>query len=279
MRTSLARRTLGLIVLAGSLAFAGTAAASVPGSVRAESAPSPTNSVNVKTVTAVCPPGKQVTGVGGEINGGAGEASMTRLIPNTALTSVTVTAEEVGLNSTRSWNVKAYAMCANPIPGSQLVSIPRFAGASPSLSHTATCPAGKRLLGAGAAIDNSTTGRVLLTGIGFAASNIVETRGQEIPGGDSANWRLTAHAICAPQLPGQVRGEKFSANDSLTPKTRGIGCPAGTNLLGGSGFTVGGGEVVLDDLIPSTTGFTALGREDASGFAGNWILEAHAICA
>ena len=77
---------------------------------------------------------------------------------------------------------------------------------------------------------------------------------------------------------GDLRSELLAV-DSVASKSRGIGCPAGTNLLGGAGFTVGGGEVVLDDLRPSPTGFTALGREDRDGFAGSWGLEATAICA
>jgi hypothetical protein len=279
MRISIARRALGLVVLAGGLALTGTASASVPGTVRAESPPTSTDSSNSKTVTVSCPSGKQVTGVGGEITGGAGEASITKMVPNDQLTSVTLRAEEVGFNSARQWNVKAYAMCANKIAGSQLVTSSRFGGPFNSVSQTAVCPAGKSLLGAGASIDQSTPGRVLLSGIRFSASNIAEALAQEIPGGDTANWRVNVHAICAPPLPGQVRGQKFSANDSATSKTRGIGCPAGKNLLGGAGFTVGGGQVVFDDLIPTTTGFTAFGHEDGDGFAGNWIAEAHAICA
>ena len=40
----------------------------------------------------------------------------------------------------------------------------------------------------------------------------------------------------------------------------------------------GEGHVVLDDLRPSTTGFTALAREVGS-FDGSWIVSAGAICA
>jgi hypothetical protein len=263
----------------GLLALAGTASASVPGAQRVDSPPSLTNSVPVKSATATCPPGKQVTGVGGEITGGLGEVSMNRLEPDTALKSVTVRAEEVGGNSGRQWSVQAYAMCANTIAGSQRVSVSRFVtGVNSEATARAQCPAGQRLLGAGGAVDQSTAGRVILAGIRFEASTIADARGQEIPGGDAAAWRVTSHAICAPPLSGQVNATLQSAFDSATSKTRGIGCPAGKNLLGGAGFVSGEGHVVLDDLRPSTTGFTALAREVGS-FDGSWIVSAGAICA
>ena len=264
----------------GLLALTGTASASVPGAQRVDSPPSLTNSVPVKFATATCPAGKQVTGVGGEITGGFGEVSMNRLEPDAALKSVTVRAEEVGGNSGRQWSVQAYAMCANTIAGSQRVSDTRFvSGTFNDLTARAQCPTGKRLLGAGGTVDQSTSGRVLLTGVSFVSSTIAEARAREIPAGDSAGWRVTSHAICAPPLPGQVQATLLSDFDSAASKTRGIGCPAGKNLLGGAGSVSANGEIVLDDLRPSTTGFTALAREDADGFGGSWFVNAGAICA
>jgi hypothetical protein len=279
MQPLLRRCALALGLGAVLVVPAGTASASVPGVVRADSPPSATDSVPVKTALARCPAGKQVTGVGGEITGGLGEVSMNRLEPNAALTEVSVTAEELGINSARQWNVQAYAMCADPIPGSQLVTVAGFSNGANETAVRAECPAGKRLLGAGGAINNTFGGRTILTGTSLEASTIAEIRGHEIPAGDLSNWRVVAHAICAPALPGQVQATLPSAFDSAGAKTRGIGCPAGKNLLGGAGSVTGAGEVVLDDLRPSPTGYTALAREDADGFGGSWSVAAGAICA
>jgi hypothetical protein len=268
------------VVFTALFALTATASASVPGIVRVDGPQTPTNTVASKTALATCPAGKQVVGVGGEIRGGLGTVTMNRLEPDPALKTVTVKADELDGDSANNWSVQAYAMCANPIPGSHLVSGARFSNGFSEAQARATCPTGEKLLGLGGEIDQETgPGTVVLTGMRLAASSLGDVRAQERPAGDSANWRVTAHGICAPPLPGQIFGRNFGAIDSVDGKSRGIGCPAGMNLLGGAGFTVGGGEVVLDDLRPSPTGFTVLGREDGDGFAGNWGLEADAICA
>jgi hypothetical protein len=280
MHPLLRRWALALGVLAGLVLMTGTASAGVPGIVRADSNPTSLDTFSVKTATAQCLPGKQVVGAGGEISGGLGEVTMTRLEPDPGLSRVTVRAEELDGLSARNWQVEAYAMCATPIPGSHLVKAERFSAGSPDTSVTATCPAGEKVLGTGGGISNqSGVGSVVLSGLSYESSAIAKVRAQETPVGTASNWRVEALTICAPPLPGQVLGGKFSVSDSLD-KSRGIGCPVGKNLLGGgAAVSFGNGEVVLDDLTPTPTGFTTFGREDASGSGANWFLQAQAICA
>ena len=182
MYSHLRRGLVATGAVAGLLALAGTASASVPSAQRVDSLPSATNSVPNKTVTATCPAGKQVTGVGGELTGGFGEVSMNRIEPDAALKSVTVRAEEVGGNSGRQWSVQAYAMCANTIAGSQRVSVSRFVtGVNSEATARAQCPAGQRLLGAGGAVDQSTAGRVILGGIRFEPPRSPTRAGRRSP--------------------------------------------------------------------------------------------------
>jgi hypothetical protein len=277
------RLLIALGAVAASLGLAGTASASVPGIERITAA-SPTDSGASKSSLASCPAGKRVVGVGGEITGGFGEVAMTQVVPSNDLRHVFVNAQEDAIGSSRSWRVDAYAMCANPIAGAHVVSAIRT-NVFDDTTARATCPAGEKIMSVGGRISGSGTGtagvngRVGITGFTYPSSSIGDARAQERQTATTGTWSVEALAICGPPLPGQVRGFKFTDSNSDS-KERGIGCPPGTNLLGGGGFVAGGlGQVVLDDLRPSPTGFTTFGREDKDGFGGNWSLEASAICA
>jgi hypothetical protein len=271
------RLLLALGVVAASLGLAGTASASVPGIERVQ-ASTGTDSFSPKLTRAECPAGKRVVGVGAEIVGGLGEVAITQVYPENDLRHVFVQAEEDADGSSRSWRVDAYAMCANPIAGSHVVEGIRT-NAFDDKTARAQCPAGEKIMSVGGFISGAGTGRASITGLTYPSSSIGDVRAQERPPGTTNTWSIKAIAICAPPLPGQVLGTKFSVSDS-NAKERGIGCPPGKNLLGGGGaVTLGLGQVVLDDLRPSPTGFTAFGREDQDGFAGNWFLDASAICA
>jgi hypothetical protein len=273
------RLLLALGVVAASLGLAGTASASVPGIERVE-AETGSDSFSPKLTSVACPSNKQVVGVGAEITGGLGEVAITQLFPSNDLRRVNVEAEEDADGSSKQWSVTAYAMCANPIAGSHVVKNTR-ANVIDDASVVATCPAGEKVMSVGgfSGAPGVPGGRVSLTGLTYPSSSSGQVRAQERPPGTTATWSVDAFAICGPPLPGQVRGTNFSVSDS-NAKQRGIGCPAGKNLLGGgAAVALGLGQVVLDDLRPSPTGFTAFGREDQDGFAGNWFLEANAICA
>ncbi|MBF9130667.1 hypothetical protein I0C86_17125 [Plantactinospora sp. S1510] len=69
------------------------------------------DSTGVKTNTATCPSGTRVHGVGGEIEGGAGQVRMTGVLA-TSTTSVTVTGMEDENGFAGNWGVRAYAVCA-----------------------------------------------------------------------------------------------------------------------------------------------------------------------
>ncbi|GGL98845.1 MULTISPECIES: hypothetical protein [Micromonospora] len=64
-----------------------------------------------QSVTATCPAGTRVHGVGGEVVGGDGQVRLTELRP-TSSTTVTVRAAEDENGFSGSWKVRAYAVCA-----------------------------------------------------------------------------------------------------------------------------------------------------------------------
>jgi hypothetical protein len=161
-----------------------------------------------KTVTVDCPAGKRVIGTGGGtvtgLDGGPQGAQMHQVLgeitPNPALTSVTVRAFETDGGFDQNWYLDAYAFCATPPAGLQLVSATTPQGSEESERVTATCPAGKTLVGMGAALpsDVFARGDVMLDDIRpDPALRRVTVNAFEDQDGTTGVWKVTAHAICA----------------------------------------------------------------------------------
>ncbi|MGB2568007.1 hypothetical protein ACPFP2_06085 [Micromonospora citrea] len=70
------------------------------------------SSAATRSVTATCPTGTRVHGVGGEILGGDGEVRLTEMRARTS-TTVTVAAAEDEDGFGSNWKVRAYAVCAS----------------------------------------------------------------------------------------------------------------------------------------------------------------------
>jgi hypothetical protein len=70
--------------------------------------------------------------------------------------------------------------------------------------------------------------------------------------------------------------------DSNAVKTADAQCPAGKRVIGGGARVNGAQHVVITQQQPISTGagdtFRASASEDQFGFAGNWALQAFAIC-
>jgi hypothetical protein len=113
-----------------------------------------------------------------------------------------VTAAEVEPGVHR-WSVNAWAICAKPPPGYQRVlSAPTDDDAAPVKTNTAACPAGKRLLGTGASVNDFLSDPAFAeVGLQVARADVlgVLTRAQARTDADgySGRWTLRAAAICA----------------------------------------------------------------------------------
>jgi hypothetical protein len=167
------------------------------------------DSVSRKQKIAVCPTGKQLTGLGGAVI--SSTTGQVRLESFAALTSfgtvptganIIASEDETGVSGT--WSVQSYAICADPLPGLQLVSAVSAAGSGARVLQSATCPTGKRAVGIGAFLTQSSGfGQVgldtLLTSpaasVGPPTAHLAFA--SEDQTGFSGNWTLTAQAICA----------------------------------------------------------------------------------
>jgi hypothetical protein len=273
------RLSLALALTLGVFACLGGSASAAVTGLEQVVASSPSNSSN-KSVSVSCPLGKRVVGAGGDLNGGFGQVVLGFVRPDATLTGVTVQGREDENGTANNWFVRAFAICATPPPGLERVS-----AASPSDSSnkavTATCPAGKELLGTGAEIEGGRGQAAPNDVIPGSTLKAVTVRGLEDENGTGVNWRARAFAICANPVASRVRVVATSPTNSLD-KCASAACPAGKQVTGGGGeLGGGGGEIVLDDLIPEggLSGMVVTGLEDEDGTSANWFARSFAICA
>ena len=204
-----------------------------------------------KSVTATCPSGKRLIGLGGETAGGSGQVVLDVIRPNQGLTAAVVTAREDQNGFAGNWTVSAYAVCAVAPQGLQRVSAARQVTANePDI--VADCPAGKGLLGVGGEASGG-SGQVAietyaLPGTGEPTRGVA--RGFEDQDGYTPAWTLTAYAICANSA---QRVDNTSPFDSVGSKGVALACPAGKLATGGGAEITGGlGQVMLDDIVPTS---------------------------
>ncbi len=156
----------------------------------------PPNPISPKSVTARCPANTSLVGTGGEMSGALGDAGIVEIVP--FATSVQVSAVEGHFGTGANWRLTAYAICAFPPSGLQVVAGPAsaFNSLSPKPANV-MCPGGKLATGVGARIING-TGHVVLDDLRPApnpANNVLST-GYEEDHGYALNWSIRSFAIC-----------------------------------------------------------------------------------
>jgi hypothetical protein len=267
-------------LLAMFTALTGMAKASVPGLQRV-SASSLNDSLPGKDRFVGCPTGTSVLGGGGRIFIGNGQQVVDGITPDSALQGVRARGFEDADGTSARWQVDAFAICANPLPG--LVQVD---STSPKNTFdkvaVATCPTGKVLISAGAET-NGGLGQVAIDDlIPNLTKNSVSTFGIHEPNASlNSTWSITAHALCADPVEGlelrTLQSDALSSNHGVV-----VACSAGKKLLGlGGEVTNGLGSVVMDDLTPSATLSSAQisAREVQGGTPNNWTIKGYAICA
>lgn len=275
------RRTitiLGLLVglSAATGVMASPASAAVPGLVMV-SMESDYDSSFDKNAVANCPPGKRVTGAGGDLFGGWGDV----VVDNIAVlgpTSVGVRVEEDS-SYTGNWEVIARAICADPLAGQTYVTAQSVSN-SVSKSATATCPPGTKLTGGGGDIIGG-YGEVVLDDITPNSGLTSMTVWAFEEDSYAPSWSVKAFAACANQLPGLELIEASSVEDSLD-KWATAYCPAGKVLVGVGGDITGGvGSVVMTVQPHPTVPLDAVTvrADETDTYTSDWTARAFGICA
>ncbi|WP_344156405.1 hypothetical protein [Kribbella yunnanensis] len=149
-----------------------------------------------KAVTVRCPAGTVTTSAGSSVTDG-GNLILDDAVPSADLTSVTVDVFESQTGRTDNWHSVASARCGVPLPGIQRVAATSATDSATNKSVTATCPAGKKVVGTGHEIANG-KGQVLLDDV-VPSADLTSVRAEafEDQDGTANNWSITAYAVCA----------------------------------------------------------------------------------
>ena len=223
---------------------------------------------------------------GASINGGNGQVVLKAIIPEIGTPSrIIAIAVEDQTGTNANWSLSAYAICGNyaVVP----VAAHTASNSVSPKSTTATCPTGKRVVGASAAVFSG-GGQVLLDDfIPNSTLTAVTAKAYEDGNGYSANWDLIAYAMCADfAFPGLERrsADSSAGKNSQSPKTAMVGCSSSGKRVIGLGTAVddGFGQVLIDDALPTNSNLTQVtvrAYEDETGHSQSWDILAYVICA
>jgi hypothetical protein len=150
-------------------------------------------------VAVQCSAGKHLLGLGGRTNNGNGDVSLEGIGPFDPQ-EVLVPAAEDPNGYAGTWSVTGHLVCATPITGRQTLSATTASNSSSPKTVTVNCPAGKKAHGAGFSGGSGTAfGKWLVRGVTPNATlTAVTLAAEEIDGGTTEPWSLTAWAVCAP---------------------------------------------------------------------------------
>jgi hypothetical protein len=266
--------TITAAIAVGQVLTIAAATAAVPG-LQVVSAVTIGDSVSPKSVTATCPTGKRVIGTGFYVDGASDEVVVTEVIPYKG--SVLVTAYEDQSATTAIWWLRAFAVCANPMPGLTIATV-----TSPSTSSdksvAVTCPAGTRAVGTGAAIAGG-LGQVLLDAmLPVADGTYVEAF--EDADGTKASWTVTAYALCAVAPAGWQLVTSHTPADSLNKVDTPTCAPGAAPLgLGWDLKSNAAGRLLVDVAMPKPAGALISARENYPAVTSTWLMTTRVICA
>jgi hypothetical protein len=283
------RRSRLLLICAAGLAGAATSlvaaspALAVPGLVVVTATSGAADSTDFKVANPVCPAGKVLLGGGADIVGGGHNVQLAGINPaalGAPANSIWATANESGAGYAGNWFLIGYAFCGTGVQGYEIVQASSNEPAGSTFaSATATCPAGKKVIGTGA-ISAGKVGYVLDTMDVSAdlTSVYVETIATEFASPDTAPLAV-AYAVCINPVVGMQRvaaSSPFNSSDKILR----VSCPPGKSLHGvGGGMTGALGQAYMDMMAGSGATATIDAREDASGTTANWKVDIYGICA
>jgi hypothetical protein len=232
------------------------------------------DSARSKSVEVFCPAGKRVAGAGFQLLGAQGEIVLDSLVPSVNSVRVTATEDQDGTNL--NWKITAIAVCANPLPGQEIIFAQSGFGPGQSRSTSVSCPAGKRVLGTGVGTVNG-AGQVQVNNLLLGDSTVYAT-GIADQDGYIGSWSLGVYAVCVNTLAGQGVVATNSGVDSNGTKVQSAECPGRRSY--GIGWSIGGsGQVLVNYGGIGESGMTAVATEDDDGYLDNWAMGASTVCA
>lgn len=151
-----------------------------------------------KQVTASCPAGTRLLSSGWSLGGSDGEVFLNGLSPSSALDRVSITGMEDQDGHAGAWRLTTYAVCADPLPGLELVSA--YSGVDSSdKSVILDCGPARRRLSAGWSLIGSgggTPAGQVLAQPGSSGTSWYELVAHEDDDGYPGTWYAIGRAIC-----------------------------------------------------------------------------------
>lgn len=238
------------LLAAGAVATSTAGPAWAGGSPVRAAQPGPHDATPTKLVTVACPQALQsVYAAGVRVVGGDGAVVITAMVPDPALTSVTVTAT-ARAGYTEDWSLVAYAVCdVSAVPPA------RVAGTAFGASTvTATCPGTSWLTGLGFRIDDPDAGTYLAGAAPDANLRQVRVRTHGTPAA------VTAYGICQPPTgSAPVRRDATAPVQPAGTTTVSVAEPVGQRTIYGVGAAVSGpGTTLLSAIVPDLAGNRAV---------------------
>lgn len=254
------------------------------------------SSASVQTAVAVCPEGKVVVGGGGGIldQNNTRRLALTQLEPSDWISTddghrvgYLATAAETGAGVTSFWQVQAWALCANPIPGRAIYQMSTLRSSQAVQATKIACPTGQVVLGSGARVSNpiGPTGQQVSLQIARPSQtgDIARAQAHEDPDGYSGSWSITASAICAPKPLGyQVVFAPSADASTAAVKTARATCPTNGRVIsaGAAMSNVAPGHASLSEVNPLSNQVVRARATENFSTTQDWdYIIASAVCA
>jgi hypothetical protein len=238
-----------------------------------------------RSPNAYCPGSKTLVGMGSNqtFNGHVLFRGLVPIQGNAANPiGAQAAAHEDLTGTTSNWELTTYATCSSLLSGLEVAHTGTSSSSSATRTHTVSCPAGKRVIGAGGTIWYG-NGRVKIDEIRPNESlEQVTVYASEDQDGTSANWSLRAYAVCAYAPTGLVRVRAAAAN-GWDRRAVTATCPAEKRLLSVAGGVESSNPTPMRvyQMMPSLDLKTATVRVGTHGSTSGATGEvrAYAICA
>lgn len=147
---------------------------------------------------------------------------------------------------------------------------------SDAKSATATCPAGKRVLGSGFEFEGA-DGYLMLDDL-IPTVDTVTATGYEKAGGTTQNWTVRAWATCGSPPGSSHTVSRVTGYDSDNKSVTAT-CAAGEKVSGvGAELTGSLGHVTIDEIIPTADSVSASTFERDLNYSGSYSLRVFATC-
>jgi hypothetical protein len=288
-RNRVARVAASLMLFVGTVTVvqASPAAAYVPDHELVVETSVP-NSNTTRSITAECPPGKDLIGMSGSVLGGLGNVFLEGIVPDLIDDTVEVFGHESLAGTTSTWSVRATAVCADEgvISGRYLVEQQESAATGvPSAGAFADCDEGDRALSAGFQVSGA-PGRLHLTTL-LPTEDTVLAVAQEDAVGTNAAWDVKAIVMCAPLFDSQVYWDEVGSASTSRSKSQSAVCPNDFNVTGGGGYfydeSGATGDLALYSINLGSYGgqhfSVASGVEAAPATLANSTVYTYVVCA